>query len=499
MTALPPQLQPANAIHDPIHGRVWLTQVEMDLINTPEFQRLRGIGQLTPVDLVFPGATHNRFAHSIGAAHVIGMIASHGRVAEHFTGERGELVQALRLAALLHDIGHLPFSHVGEMAWLAAGKDNAFAYAEDSDGPTTVFDVAAAARADHPLHEDLSALLIVESQIGEIIDKACGEIAGEPTSTVVHRIIAGTYPDLVVRNLLSSDLDCDRLDYLLRDSMTAGLVYGHIDLAYLVGAMMVAEGPEGPVLAIDGRHGLLTGEHFLLARYFHYAQFVSHKTVAAAEVALVAALLELIRRGDLPATSQLIDPDVPAAERIATLMMLTDATVEAKIATATRGDEGDTLTELARRLVERKLPKIAARAEALEETRKPGDALSNAWDRALDSPQKKQRIAEECGVDPRSFCYRSTAMPLTGVEGDISPSGAIKDIDKLQRGVRKAAKVVFGSGEPELLIDRSPILKGLSKSRWTTRRVFVREPLDSYSPRNPSHGFVALREHFEDS
>ena len=217
-------------------------------------------------------------------------------------------------------------------------------------------------------------------------------------------------------------------------------------------------------------------------------------------MALVAALLELIRHGDLPATSQLIDPDVPAAERIATLMMLTDATVEAKIATATRGDEGDTLTELARRLVERKLPKIAARAEALEETRKPGDALSNAWDRALDSPQKKQRIAEECGVDPRSFCYRSTAMPLTGVEGDISPSGEpLRTLTSSNAACARPPRLSSGWGEPELLIDRSPILKGLSKSRWTTRRVFVREPLDSYSPRNPSPGFMALREHFEDS
>jgi HD superfamily phosphohydrolase len=496
LTALPPQLEPANAIHDPVHGRVWLTQVEMDLINTPEFQRLRGIGQLTPVDLVFPGATHNRFAHSIGAAHVIGMITSHGHVAEHFEGDRGELVQALRLAALLHDIGHLPFSHVGEMAWLAAGRPDPFAYHEDPSGPLTVLDTAAAARADHPLHEDLSELIIGESQIGEIIDQACGEIAGEPASRVVQRIVAGTYPDLVVRNLLSSDLDCDRLDYLLRDSMTAGLVYGHIDLAYLVGAMMVAEGPEGPVLAIDGKHGLLTGEHFLLARYFHYAQFVSHKTVAAAEVTLVAALLELIRLEKLPATMALTDPTTDSRERIATLMTLTDAHVEAKIADAALGDVNEPLTDIARRLVERKLPKVAARSEALEEIRKPGGALAHVWDRALDSPEQKQKIADHCGVNPRTFCYRSTAMPLTGVEGDISPSGALQDPEKLRRGVRKAAKVVFDSGEPELLIDRSPILKRLSNCRWTTRRVFVPEPLDTYSPRQPSAAFRALKEYF---
>jgi HD superfamily phosphohydrolase len=288
MTSLPTQLIPANAIHDPVHGRIWLTRVEMEVINTPEFQRLRGIGQLTPVDLVFPGATHNRFAHSIGAAHVIGMIVSHGKVAEYFDGDRAELVQPLRLAALLHDIGHLPFSHVGEMAWLAANKVNPFAYNSDGAAPLTVYDAAAAARADDPLHERLSALIIRESRIGDLIDRWCDPINDEPASQVVQRIIEGSYTDVVVRNMLSSDLDCDRLDYLLRDSMAAGLVYGHIDLAYLVGAMMVAKDDGGPVLAIDGKHGLITGEHFLLARYFHYAQFVSHKTVAAAEVTLGA-------------------------------------------------------------------------------------------------------------------------------------------------------------------------------------------------------------------
>jgi uncharacterized protein len=497
MTALPPQLQPANAIHDPVHGRVWLTELEMAVVNTPEFQRLRGIEQLTPVDLVFPGATHNRFAHSIGAAHVIGMMISHGKVAEHFDGERGALVQALRLAALLHDIGHLPFSHVGEMAWLQADKPDSFAYHDDPEGSLTVYDTASAARADDPLHEQLSALVIGESAIGKLIDDACGDIDGEPSSHVVQRIINGSYPDLVVRNMLSSDLDCDRLDYLLRDSMTAGLVYGHIDLAYLVGALVVTDDDGSPVLAIDGKHGLLTGEHFLLARYFHYAQFVSHKTVAAAEVTLVAALLELIRSGELPSTADLIDNAVEAHTRIASVMQLTDAYVEAKIAEALEGGSTEPLTEIARRLMERKLPKVAARREALEPRRTAGDALTHPWDRAFEDAAQKQKAADDCGVDPRVLCYRRSPMPLTGIEGDVSPVGAYKDREKLARGVRKAAKVVFGSGKPELLIERSQILRNLSNLRWVARRIFVLEPLESYSPRTPSPAFSASEEHFE--
>jgi HD superfamily phosphohydrolase len=292
MSDLPPQLLAANPVHDPVHGRVWLTRLEIDLINTPEFQRLRSIGQLTPVDLVFPGATHNRFAHSIGAAHVMGMILRQKPMQEYFSDGREEYVRLLRLAALLHDVGHLPFSHVGEMAWNAADDDHAFAYV---DSPTTtVFDAAAAAKATPALHEELSVLLIEHSRLTGLIDSAVAPLDNVPASSVVAQIVAGRDTDPVVRNLLSSDLDCDRLDYLLRDSLTAGLVYGNIDLSYLIGNLLVARDEDDqPLLAIEHKHGLLAGEHFLLARYYHYAQFVSHKTVASAEVALVAGILEL--------------------------------------------------------------------------------------------------------------------------------------------------------------------------------------------------------------
>lgn len=494
MSFLPPPLTPANAIHDPVHGRIWLTKVEIELINTPEFQRLRGIGQLTPVDLVFPGATHNRFAHSIGAAHVIGMIASQKPVAKYFSDEREPLIQLLRLAALLHDVGHLPFSHVGEMAWLAAGKANAFAYHDNPSGPLSVFDTAAAARPKPPLHEELSALLIAESRLGKIIDNAIDAIDGMPASRLVEQIVRGTHTDLVARNLLSSDLDCDRLDYLLRDSLSAGLVYGHIDLAYLVGAFVVVEGSEGPTLAIDGRHGLLTGEHFLLARYYHYAQFVTHKTVAAAEVGFVAAILELIRLGRLPTTHSLTNPKVAARTRIATLMGLTDARVEAEIALAANGDGSEELVETARRLLERKLSKVAARHDGLEPARTAGQPFAHPVDRLL--PAQKQKVADECKVDPRKFYYRKTAMPLTGVEGDLSPADAIRNPESLRASVRKAAKVVFDGKPPELLIDRSFVLKELSHHHWTTRRVFMREPLKNYEPRKSSRELQRLKRYF---
>lgn len=304
MSSLPHPLTATHPVQDPIHGRIWLTDVELAIVDTGEFQRLRHISQLSPVDLVFPGATHDRFSHSIGAAHVMGLILSQKPFQDHFCKylERPDYIQLLRLAALLHDVGHMPFSHVGETAWHAASASDAFSYINQEG--FTVFDAAAGA-SSKSLHESLSELVITESQIASIIDKEVAAVDGEAASHAVAAILAGRQTDLVAHNLLSSDLDCDRLDYLLRDSMTAGLVYGNIDLAYLVGNLVVAEDPGGRVLAIDGKHGRMAGEHFLLARYFHYAQFISHKTVASAEVDLIAAMLELIRLDKLPSHATL--------------------------------------------------------------------------------------------------------------------------------------------------------------------------------------------------
>ena len=279
--------------------------------------------------------------------------------------------------------------------------------------------------------------------------------------------------------------------------MTAGLVYGNIDLAYLVGNLVVAEDPGGRVLAIDGKHGRMAGEHFLLARYFHYAQFISHKTVASAEVDLIAAMLELIRLDKLPSHATLFSGD--AAARLDQLGALTDYRVMMLLDECASVNGEAHLTEAAARLMQRRLLKTAARHEALECLPHTADPRAHKWDTLLRDLEAKQVAAQRCGVDPELFCYRHKSLPLTSVPGDIPTSQGTTDAGRrdASQGVRKGAKITDEKDRPELLLERSSLLRHLSAQQWATRRIFVREPLASYAPRRPTKDFKLIKAYFE--
>ena len=475
-------------MHDPVHGRVWLTKVELELVNTPEFQRLRRISQLEPVDSVFPGATHSRFAHSIGSTHVMGMILRQPAFERHFE-EQPQMFQILRLAALLHDIGHLPFSHVGEVAWNVSRNPGWDEYAEHES--LTAFDVIAAG-SPGAYHEHISASIVRGERFREIINRHIpSDLGHDGESLTAADLVARTIKalpteaepgDVVVRNLLSSDLDCDRLDYLIRDSQTAGLTYGYIDLSYLIGNLVVATDEQiGTMLAVDRKHGLVPGEHYLLSRYYHYAQLVSHKTVGAAELCLGASILELIRAGALPHATELEESIVDGDSTL--LLELIDDSVMAKLACAQRDHAGnDLLVECARRVAERKLLKAAAYSDKLEPMKRPGET-GHVWDSLLPRGRHEEKldIAAKCDVDPGYFYYVAKHRPLSGLDPDTSVTAAVKETAKTQARWTKAAKVATADGEATLLADVSPVLATISRHQWSTRRVFVREPLEAYS------------------
>lgn len=287
-------------LRDPVHGLVAFEgdfeKVALTLLDTREVQRLRRIRQLGLTSLVFPGAEHSRFAHALGAAHVM------TRLLEHVTPRQAELPEALRLdpmrardafaAAMLHDLGHGPFSHLFEEVMPSARAHETWTTAIITDPAT---EVNAALRAFDP---DMPAR--------------------------VASLIAGEHPVPWLASAISGTLDVDRCDYLLRDSHMTGVAYGIYDLDWLLRSLAFArlEGTDDFVLAIEGRKGLPPIEGFFLARHFMYQQVYHHKATRGAEC-LVRGLFkraaELVREGATPeqtpdAIARAVVGDPPSTE-----------------------------------------------------------------------------------------------------------------------------------------------------------------------------------------
>ncbi len=484
MTSLTSFLTPELVIQDAIHGRIWLTALERDLVNTRPFQRLRAISQLGGAAYVFPTATHSRFAHSLGATHVMGMMLEQRALHDYFArSDKLDMIPLLRLAALLHDIGHFPFSHLGENVWAEAAQLNEW-YPEG----TTVFDIAA--QASRPFggnamsHEALTEKLVLESEIAGIIDSRLPKFHGRSPSEVVVAIINGSDTDLVARSLISSDLDCDRLDYLIRDSSAAGLDYGQVDLAYLIENLVIAEHPNaGCVVAVNKRHGGQAVQHYLLARYFHYAQFITHKTTAAAELLLGAAMLELLKLGQLPKPGELeklvLTPGFAG---------LTDARIWARLYECDSASwaKGETvLREVAERLLRRDLLKCAIDLAQLERH----DHLDPLDE--LETPEGRARLASEAGLTPDVFAYKRSSLPLVGVSTKLTLEPVAEGLSLPPNAWVKTVKLANPGDEPELLIDQEGLVQYLSQHHWVTRRIFVRE--DAEAPKGKRARLAAVR------
>lgn len=260
----------AKRLADPVHGTIGLSDLEIQVINTRVFQRLRNVHQLGLAHLVFPGANYSRFSHSIGVCHVTGLILENLRDSTNDLINDQE-IQLYRLAGLLHDVGHYPFSHAMEDAIANYYTGSLF----DKDDPVEFFK-----------HESVSKHVVMEDVELSCILKASGHLP-EQIYGIFNR-----QPPPRFANLVSSDLDADRIDYMLRTAHSTGLPYGSVDTAYLLSQLRLDSEKR---LCLTSK-AMRTAEHYLLSRYFDYQQVAFHKTVAGMEWILkdlLAALLEL--------------------------------------------------------------------------------------------------------------------------------------------------------------------------------------------------------------
>jgi hypothetical protein len=238
-------------IRDPIHGYIHITEAERAIIDTPLFQRLRRIRQLAGAHLTYPGAQHSRFEHLLGAMHLAGLVAQH---LQDIVGLSEEEAAELRLAALLHDVGHGPFSHLYEEVMT------------EKTGQT---------------HEDLTRRILRETYLNTILaDRGFdAEVLADLAIGRAHR--RPPYLNEVIGGSLSVDI----MDYLLRDSYFTGVEYGRVDVHRLITSFLVVEDH----LALD-RAALYAYEALAIARYAMFRAVYFHRTVRAAEIMLMKAL-----------------------------------------------------------------------------------------------------------------------------------------------------------------------------------------------------------------
>lgn len=293
-----------NEVRDPVHTFIEFGGIERTVIDSPPFQRLRHVHQLALSGQVYPGASHKRFEHSLGVMHLASRIfdvvtaedklndAVRDLVPDRRSPEHGYWRTVLRVAALCHDIGHLPFSHAAESELLPEGWD----------------------------HERVTYELICSESMAEIWKSVKPPL--EPQDIVKLALGPGKVESLelklsfspweaILAEMITSDaLGADRIDYLLRDSLHTGVAYGRFDHNRLIQTMRILppppehDGDEGtdvgePQLGIE-RGGLESAEALLLARYFMFAQVYYHPTRLIYDEHLKDFLSDWLPSGQFP-------------------------------------------------------------------------------------------------------------------------------------------------------------------------------------------------------
>lgn len=282
-------------IRDPIYGFVKLDAQEMDIVNSEFFQRLRRIKQLSLTDMVYPSASHTRFEHSLGVVQMAtdmfdSIISKEANLKklEIRREDSGRIRKIIRLAALLHDIGHAPFSHAGEESMPILPNEH-FRYKSDT--------------TERYNHEDYSIAAIKLVFKDLIQDHHMGEALGikveDITGLLGDKTVKPTRTSVIWSELISGQLDADRADYLLRDSLHLGVNYGSYDRNRLVNCITLGQSEESSdcFLAIE-KGGWHVAESLVLARYQMFSQVYFHSVRRAFDYHVANAIKEVLKNLD---------------------------------------------------------------------------------------------------------------------------------------------------------------------------------------------------------
>ncbi len=265
-----------GVLYDVLYGFVPITEWEEEIINSPFFQRLRWIKQLSFANYIFPGAEHNRFGHTIGVMHsmeqmlrALGLAVTEKELFDpKSTSAAAMLHKSLRISALMHDIGTFPFSHTVEYGYIRHGHDSRRKTKHSKDLVNN--------------HEHLGAFIIkntnYEGGITRILEKYGFDVQ------MISKIIKGESPYVVANQLMHSDLDADRMDYLMRDAHYTGIKYGQFDRDYILANLTTFDLGRGQVGFGVRENAMRAVEDFLIARFNWYSQVIKNPGSAKFDV-----------------------------------------------------------------------------------------------------------------------------------------------------------------------------------------------------------------------
>ena len=435
-------------LRDPVHGLIVfekdnaLAQLAWKLINTPEFQRLRRIKQLGVSEFVFPNAIHTRFAHSIGVFHtareLVHIIERETAADSTFSQPRADVAT---IAALLHDLGHGPFSHTFEGVQESRGI-------EKRHEKWT---------ADIIRNTDGAIRPLLETHRAGLTDEVASLVAAEDPTDIYHAVV-------------SSSFDADRLDYLRRDRLMTGTGAGAIDFDWLMEHVRVAEivsdapervtGEDASTVAtfcLDPK-ALPAAEQFLLSRYALHEQVYLHKTTRCIEAMIGKLLRQIVKTVGEPDTASAqtgLEPNhvllrffAPGGETIHNYLALDDLAITGSLERMRQGDD-PMIAELAARLRERRLYKTLDLGR-----------LGSDFGRQR---QAARRIDHEFEVKLGNGTVIKDENASVGI---YTPIGG--DEDKMHNKLH-----ILDAGRPREITEMSKMIETLASKRQFTRYYFA--------------------------
>lgn len=396
-----------DAVHNIIRVDTATAEGELiaRLIDTREFQRLRRIRQLGLAYFAYQTAEHSRFTHSLGAFHLAGRLLD--RLSSRYEVSPEDRIATLA-AALLHDVGHGPFSHVIESIL-----------------------------GFH--HEEFTIQTIQsrETAIGETLRGFSASLAND-----IAAIIRGDFRRTALAQMVSSQLDVDRMDYLLRDSLMTGVKYGIYDLEWVLKSIEIDEGRDQIYVTAPGIYSV---EDYLQARYYMFRQVYFHRTLRAAEVvlrSLIKRALELFEQGkDIWFARDSAIERVLAGKKLslAEHLSLDDADLIFHIK-HWRLSNDPILSDLSSRFLDRRLFK-AIEVDLTDE--KLGTLISSARNAASEAGfDPDHYIAEDVAADdpyffyagdtgrPKDLIYVESQQPVTGIREISEVSAAVRGLQR---------------------------------------------------------------------